>query len=230
MTDVSDDSTKEYTLTLQEARQLADAAASSLPDRIQIAALTRKSKLPFKVLSLREVLLHRISALATSAVDHFERNQDVPAVVLTRAVVETVAVTYALHERISRFLEAKNTSDLDGFLMRALLGRRNQPEKPSATNVLTLVDRVDKTFPGFRSMYDDLCEYTHPNWAGTLGSFGKIDKEALELKLGPNKRSAAGTTGVATLSGALAIFHHYYNDSAGLVRQLNDYFEQGGSH
>jgi hypothetical protein len=196
---------------LLEARRLADAIASSLPDRIQIAALTLKSKLPFKALSVRELLIHRVSALATAAVDLFEREQLIPAIVLTRSVAETVAFLFCLHERLERFLMDKNVFALDDFLMSCLVSSRIQPGLRKAINVLTLIDRVDKINPGFRSVYDTLSEYAHPNWSGTLVAFGKIDKKQFELKLGPKLKAGVLKTGVDALSGSLLIFHHYYN-------------------
>jgi hypothetical protein len=96
---------------------------------------------------------------------------------------------------------------------------------PTATNVLTLVDRVEQKIAGFRRVYDGLCECAHPNWAGTFGAFGTIDKEKFELKLGPADSSTAYTVGLAALSGTLMIFEHYYNDSGDLVRSFNDYFQ-----
>ena len=229
LNNVRDNGTDGDAEILQEARRLAEAIASSLANQIQIAALTTNSKLPFKALCLREVLHHRVSSLAIAAVYHFTENQAIPAVVLTRALVETVALFYVLHERLTRFLEDKNNSDLDYFLMSSLLGSRNQPELPAATNVLTFVDRVEKTIiPGFRSVYDSLCECAHPNYAGTLGTFSEIDKEQFEVKLGLSKRIPVWTTGINALSGALEIFLHYYNDSADLVYKLNDHLEQDG--
>lgn len=130
MNEVSGKATPEDTPSLQEVRQLADIIASSLPDRIQIVALSLKSKLPFKAISLRELLLNRVSALATPAVELFERDQIIPAVVLTRSIVETFALFYALHQRLVRFLAAKNSAELDDFLMRSLVGTRNRPEMP----------------------------------------------------------------------------------------------------
>lgn len=214
--------------TLLEARRLSEAIASSLPDRIQIGALTLNSKLPFKALSLREFLIHRISPLATPAVDLFERGQVIPAIVLTRAVHETVAVFYSMRKRLERFLEDKDVQALDEFLMQCLFGSRNNPGKRPARNVLSFVDDAAKNVPEFRTIYDSLSEYAHPNWAGTFGSFGEIDKENFEVKLGPTGRTRAWVTGVSALAGALMLFHHYYNDSADLIRRLNDHFEQGG--
>ena len=212
---------------LSEAREYADQLSASLPDRIQIAALTLKSKLPFKAVSIRELLLHRMAALSSAAVDLFEQKRVIPAVILTRAVVETLAVLFTFHERVERFLKdkIKNVDAFDAILMSYLLGARDNPEMPTPTNILTLIDRVEVTLPGFRRVYDSLCECAHPNWAGTFGAFGEVDKEKFELKLGPVERSSAYTSGLAALSGSLMLFEHYYNDSADLMYQLNDYFD-----
>src|SRR5262249_24482563 len=149
--------------TLKEARGYIDAIASSLPERIQAAALTWKSRIPFKALTVRESLVHRVFALASAAVELFEASRVIPAITLTRAVVETVAVMFTFHERLSRFLENKNVTDLDDFLMNILVGARDDPDMPKSINILTMVDRVEKTLTGFRSLYDHLCEYAHPN-------------------------------------------------------------------
>ena len=212
--------------SLQEARSFVDTIAGSLPDKIQVAALTLKSKIPFKALSVRETLLHRIHALASAAVELFEGHRVIPAVVLTRAVSESTAVMFTLHERTARFLYDHKVNDFDDFLMCNLVGARNNPEMPTAVNILTFIDRVEKTIPGFRSSYDSLSECAHPNWAGTLGAYGTIDRDKYELNLGPSSRTATFSIGVHALSGAVMIFHHYYNTSAELMVKLNDHFEQ----
>lgn len=212
---------------LREARDYTDRLSASLPDRIQIAALTLESKLPFKAVSIRGLLRHRMAALSSAAVDLFEQKRVIPAAILTRAIVETLAVLFTFHERVERFLKdkVKDIDAFDAFLMRYLLGARDIPEMPTPTNILTLIDRVEVTLPGFRRVYDSLCECAHPNWAGTFGAFGEVDQERFELKLGPVERSSAYTSGVAALSGSLMVFEHYYNDSADLMYQLNDYFD-----
>lgn len=76
---------------LREAREYSERFTASLPQHINAATLTVKSKLPFKALSIRELLLHRMAALSTAAVDLFSHKRVIPAVILTRAVVETLA-------------------------------------------------------------------------------------------------------------------------------------------
>lgn len=217
---------------LKEAKDYAAKLAAALPKRIQAAALTRRCKLPFKALAIRELLLHRTAALAKAAVALFEKGAVIPAVILTRSIVETLAVLFEFHERLQHFLkeETKDHHALDEFLMRCLMGSRNHRDTnmPTATNILTLIDRVEKTAPGFRSVYDSLCEYAHPNWAGTFGAFGNAVSETTELELGPQTRIPAYSAGLSTLSGSLIAFEHYYQESGALVRQLNDYYERFG--
>jgi hypothetical protein len=215
---------------LLEDRKMADDIASSLPDRIQISALSIKSKIPFKAIALRELLLQRISALATPAVELFEQKKFIPAVMLTRSIVETFALFYAMYDKIICFLDTNNIDELDDFLMPSLVGVKNCDKLPSPKSILKWIDRVDKKIiPNFRNNYDNLCEITHPNWAGTLGALGKIDRQAFELKLGLIKDSPTQMVGFNLLSSTLMAFYHYYNVSADLMLKLNAYFEQSDS-
>jgi len=173
----------EHTEMLSEAKQLADLIASSLPAKIEIAALSLNSKIPFKALSLRELLIHRVSELATPAVELFEQRRLIPGVILTRAVVETVALTFSLHKQIESFLSSHDVAAFDNFLMLSLMGSRLPDSTHQATNIITLVKHVEKVIPGFEQSYNSLSEYAHPNWAGVLGAFGEIDKEAFAPRL-----------------------------------------------
>jgi hypothetical protein len=216
---------------LAEARQMAQLIAASLPRRIEIAALPISSKLPFKALSLRELLIHRVSDLAGPAVELFEQNRPVPAILLTRGLIETVAVAFSLHKALERFVDSHDGTALDDFLMKSLMGSRLQDSSYQATNIITLVRHVEKSIPGFESSYNSLSEIAHPNWAGMLGAFGEIDRESFELQLGPNQRTSAYSAGVNTLSATLLAFHHVYNDMVEMLQHINEHFEaQSGTH
>lgn len=219
------------TVVLAEVKQLSLLIASSLPVKIEIAALPLNSKLPFKALSLRELLIHRVSDLASPAVDLFEQGRLIPAVLLTRGVIETVAVAFSLHKALERFAGSHDVAAFDDFLMQSLMGGRLQDSSHRAINIVTLVQHVEKSIPGFESSYNSLSEFAHPNWAGMLGAFGEIDRESFELRLGPNQRTSAFSTGVNALGGALLTFHHFYNGMVEMLQQINEHFEaQGGTH
>jgi len=210
---------------LAEVKDYSERVAASLPDIIPAAGLTLKSKLPFKALMIRELLIHRVSELASAAVENFEKGRTVAGVSLTRAVVESVAVLYALHEHVAKFLQDKDAESLDGFLMKTLMGSRSDGDLPVATNIITLVNRLHKEVDGARPLYDALSEITHPNWAGLLGSFGTLDRQKYELLLGARSNTQGNSLGLSALSGTLMTFEHYYNDLANKIDELNKYFE-----
>ncbi len=208
---------------LKMARERVEEISASLPTRVDPAGLTLKSKLPFKALSLREVLIHRVSELAECAMEQFETNRIVSAFVLARAVLETVALIYWLHKKLLEFFDSKDIVALDDFLMKAMLGSKDESTAVDSYNVLTAVDHVDKEYENFRTMYDSLCEFTHPNWSGTLGAYGKIERGSLDL--GADIKSPPLRLGLGPFVGGLEIFIEYYNNLERLIHDLNDYCE-----
>ena len=212
-----------------EARAIARAIAQSLPSEVAARTMTLKSKLPFKAMSIRETLIHRVSALATPAIALFEAEHELAGSILTRAVLESVAVAFALDRESESFLTLKDEERFDGFLMSCLVGSRWPGEEVQARNILTLIDHVDKTFEGYRATYDALCEYAHPNWSGVMGAFGTLDRKNYVLKLGRSERSTVGHAGVTALAMALSLFHHQYNELAVTIVRLNEHFVQSPS-
>jgi hypothetical protein len=205
-------------------KTLADRIAACRPQAVHASAFTRKSLLPFKAASIQEVLIHRISELAQPTAELYDRGRLVPAFVLTRSVVETTALMYVLHRQLKEFLTSHNEDAFDAFLMRALLGSRGKAPNIEALNVLTTIDHVDNDFAGLRRMYDELCEFTHPNLSGTLSAFGDLDHEKYILTLG--YRAPSLMTGIGPFLFALLIFAAYYDDSSILLQGVNAYLDK----
>ena len=120
----------------------------------------------------------------------------------------------AVHER--------DVTGLDDKSMELLLGSRNEVTALPAINVITFVDRVDKKVPGFRKSYDGLCEYAHPNWAGTARLFLKNDEERILTEVGRGLRDHASVIhfGLSCLIGSLIAFEHVYNEITDLMPEL----------
>lgn len=208
------------------AQQLTSHIRGSLPKELYAGSFTLRSKLPYKSASFREMLIHRISDIADVAIDLYENDSLVPAFIETRAVVETTAMVYWLYQRSCEFLEKPDEDCFDEFLMKGMLGSRDGMTKHESYNVLTAVDRLDKEFNGLRQMYDTLCEFTHPNWSGLMGSYSKLDKEKYLLHLGKEHRKPPLAFGLGPLIGSLCIFQHYYNALADVLKAINDWYEQ----
>ena len=211
---------------LLEARVWATNMLVALPTEIPATGLTLKSKLPFKAVSFRELLIHRMSELSLVAVDLYECNKIIPAFIITRAVTETVAILFVFHKKLTQFFDSKDITQLNEFLNKAMLGSRDNSSHLDSYNVLTAIENhIDKEFKGFKEEYYRLCEFTHPNWLGVLASYGRIDHKRIILHLGKGGRKPPKVTGLSPLLQSLKIFEHYYNELAELLQKFNDYYE-----
>jgi hypothetical protein len=165
--------TDQLTTKLIEIRQLLADVQSLLPTKVEGRALSAKAKIPFKADCCRAALIWRVEELGRCACDSSEKGDIVAAMVLSRSAIETACALWHLKELVERQIEHGVQPDLDDSMMRLLVGSKKFG--PEALNVLTFIDRVDKSFP-IRRMYDGLSEFAHPNFDGAGGSFSKIDR------------------------------------------------------
>ena len=134
----------------------------------------------------RQVILRRTTDTADGALSFFEQQRLVPACILTRSVVETTAVQYYVHKKLILHTEKADHQSIHKLFMSAVFGRRDQEWRQSPIQVLTAIDHLDKKFPGFRSEYDRLCEYVHPNLAGGYGTYVRREDDHFVSYFGNN--------------------------------------------
>lgn len=211
-----------------EALNRARHISENLCAGFDIAMLTLESKMPFKALVLREVLAHRFADLGLSASELLDSGRVVSSATLTRAAMETLARVAELSDRIEGFLTAKNLEELDDYLMTSLFGSRNDPDLPQARNILGSIDRMENKIPGYRTSYENLCEFAHPNWSGAMGAFAETDRENFKVSFDSlsRRQKAQRSVGLA-LNATLGAFLLFYNESADAVGALNTHFERG---
>lgn len=104
----------------------------------------------------------------------------ISALILARAAFETTALLYYTYIKIDAAVKTGSVSEIDDTLMRIMLGEKRQQitedTNISAVNILTVIDLLNKEMeklgvPGVRALYDDLCEFAHPNFSGTFGAY-----------------------------------------------------------
>jgi hypothetical protein len=196
---------------------------SSLPKHLDAMAVSQTAKLPWKALLGREALIWRMAELSRSAVENFEKDRLVSAIVLTRAAVETFAALWYLWDKIAAIVESSRVGDIDTYLMKLISGVKiDDPVFPQAINILTIIEKLDKKEKfdkAFSDQYAILCEYTHPNAAGTTQTYLHHNREQLTTDLGLNTRTANHTKllGLGNLSAALSLFEMRYNDLVDLI-------------
>lgn len=200
-------------ISIEYARQQVEKIEKSLPQGFDISTLGFPSPIPFKVVTLREVLLHRLSELARSAVDLISAERPVAAVILTRGVMETTATLFAVKLLIDESLERREVSGADNTVMRLLFGGRNERASQRAINVQDHLEKMDETFAGIKNWYDDLSDIADPNFPGLMGSYAAIDRSRFRVQLGPNPEWDEMGVRVAlpALCACLEIAIHLYN-------------------
>lgn len=154
----------------------------------------------------RQVVLRRTTDTADGALSFFEQQRLVPACILTRSVVETTAVQYYVYQKLTLLTEEANHQSIHKLFMSAVFGRKDQEWRHSPIQVLTAIDHLDKKFPGFRSEYDRLCEYAHPNLGGGYGTYVRREGDRFESYFGNNPQGLEmGPWGKIELSIALTV-------------------------
>ena len=144
---------------IEEAESLAAALRESLPSGYDIASI---SKIPFKIISLREALLFRMSELSDATLKLYLNKHFVASCILARAAMETTAILFWLHSRILKVISEQSVGDIDDWLMRGILGDREKTiiGLRDALSVISAIDKVDAVYPGFRNGYNFLYIYS----------------------------------------------------------------------
>lgn len=206
-----------------EAKTLSKNIKKQLPEIAAQATVSHISKIPFKVLSIRELMIWRVSDLSESAIRLIDNFNIVGAIIIIRSVIESVSLIYYLNTKVENSIEKKSIEGLDDNLMRLLMGGRLAESKTESINVLTLVDHLSKIAPGVRKYYDDLSEFAHPNWSGSLGSYGTINKEEMKIEFGILKDLNSYPYDIAlnSLVASLGAFRIFYNDLADLIPEFS---------
>ena len=58
-----------------------------------------------------------------------------------------------------------------------LLGSRDGSTEHKALNIVTILQKSDRRYPGIFEIYEGLCESAHPNYEGLSGGYSRIDHE-----------------------------------------------------
>ena len=137
----------------------------------------------------REAVFLRFIELAESTFKLYEENLLVGAIVTARSAQETFAVMWYINAQLEHLSRTNNIARFLKKMNRLSLGWSNDKDFPEKINILDCIDSVDKVMEGqFRSHYDLLSEYAHPNYSGTLSVYTKPDHDTLKVEFGSYPR------------------------------------------
>jgi hypothetical protein len=195
---------EECEAALEAARSHLARMATHLPTEVSATVIGVWSKAPYKALTIRGALLWRTQELGADAIRSYEDGRLATATLLTRALIETVALHWRLCDQISRWRKME-PKELNNRLNNMLLGWKGDPDFPDAPNVLTMIDHLERQVPGVRNGYDQLSEIVHPNYGGVHGLYAENDENNFVTNLGPMTRKKTPRHAVLMLAATLGI-------------------------
>lgn len=165
---------------LREANEFATELRQGLVKTITPADISATAKVPFKLRVLRELLLHRVSDLSDAACLHYNNDSTIPALVLTRAAFETMAMLFYLNKNVEAAHNGRDVEALDDIAMKGTFGAKDKSTPYEAVNVLTVIRHLEKKYPGLEEMFEFLCEFAHPNCAGLMVAYHGVQEVNLD--------------------------------------------------
>jgi len=216
---------KPYEESIVEIKKYLSLFEKRITPSIDKENTSQISKIPYKLLSLRALYQIRICDLGHASLLLYTKKAYVPAFVLTRAVMETVAMFYVCFLKVSTSITENCVNKIDEFLMQALLGTRDGTGSVKHYNAVTAVQHVGKRNKAFEELYLGLCEFTHPNWAGvSLAYSEQIDEGHMELKT-INDPSFVDIIGIKPLMASLMLFDELYQEIEYLIPKFTEVCE-----
>ncbi len=142
-----------------------------------------KWKAPFRVWMLREAVFWRLHDLMTQSYALYQQGHGLGARILLRSGFESLATLIYLNRLMQQVLEGKlNFHAFSDKTTTLLLGSRNNERGPRSLNIVTVLEKCDKRYPGLMALYADLSESAHPSYEGLCLGYSKIDHDEYETK------------------------------------------------
>lgn len=168
---------------LKQVKRLRKYLHDNLPRSLSPEDVSTISKSALKAHIVRAVLLHRADELTKTALDLYQQHKLVSGLVVVRSAFETAALLYFVCKKLRDAVQTKNVDNIDETLMKVLFGQRRNGTEVRAVSILTAIDHLDKEtrIDGkgcVRYLYDELCEFAHPNWSGTAGYYARMDSDS----------------------------------------------------
>ncbi|MGR8953462.1 MAG: hypothetical protein ACU83V_13775 [Gammaproteobacteria bacterium] len=189
--------------------------------------LAYKWKAPFRSWMLREAVFWRLHDLLTQSYALHQQGHGLGARILLRSGFETLATLIYLNQLTQQVL----AGDLNFHLFSAktsilLLGSRNDTTQHKSINIVTVLGKCEKRYPGLMKLYADLSESAHPNYEGLCTGYSKIDHSEYETIFSNRWMELYGDRHLSSIDLCMETFHHEYNEVWGdLIKKLESWIE-----
>lgn len=192
---------------------------NSLPAKIELGGLysrnpiAHKWKAPFRCNVLRETVFWRLEDLLTQSFDLHQKGYALGARILLRSGFETTATLIYLNQLTASVLDGGlNFHTFSDKTSTLLLGSRNDTTKHKSINIVTVLEKCDKRYPGLKSIYDDLSESAHPSYEGTCIGYSTVDHENYVTLFSNRWDEMYGSGHLRSMLACMQLFEAEYDD------------------
>ena len=202
--------TVEQNLANWRASLMANIPIGGLLSRNPIAY---KWKAPFRCWLLREAAFWRVADLLTQSYALHQQGHSLGARILLRSGFETLATLIYLNQLIQQVLDGK--LDFRLFARKTsilLLGSRDGSTNHQSLNIVTMLGKCDKRYPGLEKLYGILSESAHPNYEGMVAGYSKVDHDEYETRFSNRWMQLYGASHLDSMELCMMTFHHEYDD------------------
>lgn len=186
------------------------------------------AKPPYKVMLFVNSMNWRMLECSEAALLLMKDDLIIPSSSLIRACWENMAITFDLKKVVEKYSHEDITSkEVDNTLMRILHANRFESENRyvgddtfvlfkeyKATNILTLITKIEKAYPQTKDFYTTLCEFVHPNGDAVCGSYSQLDeiKDYTYFGSQQTKDTELFPAFITTLSVSISLFLSFIED------------------
>lgn len=148
--------------------------------------------------------------------------------ILLRSAIETLALLIYLNQKTGAVVSGSlSFFEFDEITSKLLLGSKNGATTVAAVNILTALERAEKSYPGLLEMHKDLSESAHPNFDGVLLGYSSSDSEEHETSFRSRWLELFGQQQAPATSYVFLAFEREYDETwpelmTGLERWLRD--------
>jgi hypothetical protein len=201
----------EQNLALWKESLLCSLPVGGLFARSPVA---HKWKAPFRSMMLREAVFWRLHDLLTQSYALHQQGHQLSARILLRSAFESLATLIYLNQLMQQVVDG--TLNFHVFGQRTtvlLLGSRNNETGPKSLNIITVLEKCDKRYPGLMKKYADLSESAHPSYEGLCAGYSTINHEEYETTFSNRWMELHGKQYPDLIELCMATFHNEYNDA-----------------
>jgi hypothetical protein len=213
-------------------QNLANWKASLFP-KIPVGGLlarnpvAHKWKAPFRSMMLREAAFWRVHDLMTQSYRLHVLEHGLGARILLRSGFETLASLVYLNLLMQQVIDGKLNFHVFGHKTTLLLlGSRNDEMMPRSINIVTVLEKCDKRYPGLMAIYADLSESAHPSYEGLCSGYSTINHDEYETTFSNRWMELHGGRHLDSMMLCMGTFHHEYDEVWGsLFEKLETWVE-----